>query len=79
MVTSIGCLFTKSLKLRRRLTRGWSQKDDADESFSWPQGTKDNPATTCHELGLIQPHLNDGEGDMIYIVCLLALSTLSVN
>ncbi|XP_068508319.1 collagen alpha-3(V) chain-like [Syngnathus scovelli] len=31
-----------------------------DESSSWPQGTKYNPATSCYELSLIQPHFNDG-------------------
>ncbi|XP_067085528.1 collagen alpha-3(V) chain [Osmerus mordax] len=29
-------------------------------TFGWPEGTRDSPATTCHELGLIHPHLEDG-------------------
>ncbi|XP_036825256.1 collagen alpha-2(XI) chain-like [Oncorhynchus mykiss] len=32
----------------------------SSSSFSWPQGTKDSPATTCNKLGLIHPHLQDG-------------------
>ncbi|XP_034035580.1 collagen alpha-1(V) chain-like [Thalassophryne amazonica] len=48
-------------KLRPVSTR-WkpSQSDEGEEAFNWPQGVKDNPATSCHELGLINPHLNNG-------------------
>lgn len=35
--------------------------DEAEEYFSWPEGTKDDPATTCYELGITHPHLNDGK------------------
>ncbi|XP_059196369.1 collagen alpha-2(XI) chain [Centropristis striata] len=44
----------------RSVSRRWSEVEETEESFSWPQGTKDDPATSCYELGLIHPHLNDG-------------------
>ncbi|XP_031720169.1 collagen alpha-2(XI) chain-like [Anarrhichthys ocellatus] len=42
----------------RPMSRRWSEVDE--ETFSQPQGTKEDPATTCYELGLIHTHLNDG-------------------
>ncbi|KAJ4942750.1 hypothetical protein JOQ06_005264 [Pogonophryne albipinna] len=48
----------------RLLSRRWSEEEeeeeDEEDSFSWPQGTKEDPATSCYELGLIHPHLSDG-------------------
>ncbi|XP_034094493.1 collagen alpha-3(V) chain-like [Gymnodraco acuticeps] len=46
-------------------SRRWSEEEEEEEeeeedSFSWPQGTKEDPATSCYELGLIHPHLSDG-------------------
>ncbi|XP_033992058.1 collagen alpha-2(XI) chain-like [Trematomus bernacchii] len=50
------------LKGSRLLSRRWSEEEEEEEedSFSWPQGTKEDPATSCYELGLIHPHLSDG-------------------
>ncbi|XP_008293644.1 collagen alpha-3(V) chain-like [Stegastes partitus] len=47
-------------KQPRTLSRRLSEEDEAEESFSWPSGTRDDPGTTCHELRLVRPHLNDG-------------------
>lgn len=38
-----------------------SADEQAEESSSFPLGTKDDPGTTCYELKLIHPHLEDGE------------------
>lgn len=40
------------------VSRRWSGEGD---DFHWPQGTKDDPATTCYELGITHPDLNDGD------------------
>ncbi|XP_034005578.1 collagen alpha-2(XI) chain-like [Trematomus bernacchii] len=52
------------LKGSSLLSRRWSEEEEEEEeeedSFSWPQGTKEDPATSCYELGLIHPHLSDG-------------------
>ncbi|XP_075878700.1 collagen alpha-1(II) chain [Nelusetta ayraudi] len=44
---------------RRHVSKRWSG-DEADGLLNWPQGTKDDPATTCYELGLMHSHLKDG-------------------
>ncbi|CAG5861113.1 unnamed protein product [Menidia menidia] len=47
-------------KQYRPIFKRWSKSDEAAESFSWPLGTKANPGTTCYEMRLLYPHLNDG-------------------
>lgn len=42
----------------KSVSRRWSGEGD---DFDWPQGTKDDPATTCYELGITHPELNDGD------------------
>lgn len=57
-------VFTRLISKRQMLwqrpksvSRRWSGEGD---DFDWPQGTKDDPATTCYELGITHPELNDG-------------------
>nr|XP_054608358.1 collagen alpha-3(V) chain-like [Nothobranchius furzeri] len=47
-------------KQSRLMSRRWSGDVKTENSFGFSWGTKDNPATTCYELKLIHPHLNDG-------------------
>lgn len=42
----------------KSVSRRWSGEGG---DFDWPQGTKDDPATTCYELGITHPELNDGD------------------
>lgn len=58
-------VFTRSIAKRQLLwqrpqlvSKRWSE---GKEDFDWPQGTKDDPATTCYELGITHPELNDGD------------------
>lgn len=46
---------------QRPISQRWSQGKEADESFRWSLGSEDDPGTTCYELKLMHPHLNDGE------------------
>lgn len=55
------CSLAKQQLLLQRpksVSRRWSGGGD---DFDWPQGTKDDPATTCYELGITHPELNDGD------------------
>ncbi|XP_033937100.1 collagen alpha-1(V) chain-like [Pseudochaenichthys georgianus] len=36
------------------------EEEEEEDSSSWPQGTKEDPATSCFELGVMHPHLSDG-------------------
>lgn len=47
---------------RSQTTARRTQQDQGDQEESiWSLGSKENPATTCKELGLMHPDLEDGE------------------
>lgn len=47
------------------LARGTQHDQGDQEESGWHLGSKKNPATTCKELGLMYPHLEDGEGKTV--------------
>lgn len=51
-------------------TKFYLDDEADDEFFSWPQGTKEDPGTSCYELGLIHPHFNDGESSSRLLIIL---------
>ncbi|KAL1022444.1 hypothetical protein UPYG_G00027690 [Umbra pygmaea] len=52
--------FPRQNRIITRRTLASLLEQDSSSHFSWPHGTKDSPATTCYELGLVNPHLQDG-------------------
>ncbi|XP_017160039.1 collagen alpha-2(XI) chain-like isoform X4 [Poecilia reticulata] len=54
-------------KQSRLMSRRRSEDEQAEESSSLPLGTKDDPGTTCHELKLIHPHLEDERPGYFYM------------